>query len=104
MWPVDGLTIQIYSLWDGNPSEPRYVQIIGYGNFLGLNVLPNCRLIKNQDFKLWVTAVLERAHERLADLADPCRPWLGKTRTGRRAGSAKAAGVDTESVGAVPDI
>jgi hypothetical protein len=52
MWPVDGLTIQIYSLWDGNPSEPRYVQIIGYGNFLGLNVLPNCRLIKNQDFKL----------------------------------------------------
>jgi hypothetical protein len=52
MWPVDGLTIQIYPLWDGNPSEPRYVQIIGYGNFLGLNVLPNCRLIKNQDFKL----------------------------------------------------
>jgi hypothetical protein len=25
---------------------------IGYGNFLGMNVLPNCRLIKNQDFKL----------------------------------------------------
>jgi hypothetical protein len=25
MWPVDGLTIQIYPLWDGNPSEPRYV-------------------------------------------------------------------------------
>ena len=52
MWPVDGLTIQIYPLWDGNPSEPRYVQIIGYGNFLGMNVLPNCRLNKNQDFKL----------------------------------------------------
>ena len=35
MWPVDGLTIQIYPLWDGNPSEPRYVQIVGYGNFVG---------------------------------------------------------------------
>ncbi|WP_024516830.1 phage portal protein [Bradyrhizobium sp. Tv2a-2] len=35
MWPVDGLTIQIYPLWDGNPADPRYVQIVGYGNFVG---------------------------------------------------------------------
>jgi hypothetical protein len=35
MWPVDGLTIQIYPLWDGDPREARYVQIVGYGNFVG---------------------------------------------------------------------
>jgi len=35
MWPVDGLTIQIYPLWDGDPRDPRYVQIVGYGNFVG---------------------------------------------------------------------
>jgi Phage portal protein len=35
MWPVDGLTIQIYPGWTGAPDEARYVQIVGYGNFLG---------------------------------------------------------------------
>lgn len=35
MWPVDGLTIQMYSGWKGNPREKRYVQIVGYGNFVG---------------------------------------------------------------------
>jgi hypothetical protein len=35
MWPVDGLTIQLYPMWDGNPKEARYIQIVGYGNFVG---------------------------------------------------------------------
>ncbi len=35
MWPVDGLTIQIYPGWTGARDEARYVQVIGYGNFLG---------------------------------------------------------------------
>ena len=36
MFPVDGLTIQIYPLWDDSaPEEARYCQIIGYGNFVG---------------------------------------------------------------------
>jgi Phage portal protein len=36
MWPVDGLTIQLYPLWnEADPHSVRYVQIIGYGNFIG---------------------------------------------------------------------
>lgn len=35
MWPVDGLTIQIYPGWSGASNEARYVQIVGYGNFVG---------------------------------------------------------------------
>lgn len=36
MFPVDGLTVQIYPMWDGrNPDEARYCQIAGYGNFVG---------------------------------------------------------------------
>jgi hypothetical protein len=35
MFPVDGLTIQIYPGWTGQPNEARYAQIVGYGNFVG---------------------------------------------------------------------
>lgn len=36
LFPVDGLTIQIYPEWNGiKPEEARYVQIVGYGNFVG---------------------------------------------------------------------
>ncbi len=35
MWPVDGLTIQIYPGWTGRANEARYVQIVSYGNFVG---------------------------------------------------------------------
>jgi len=35
MWPVDGLTIQVYPGWTGQKDEARYVQVVGYGNFLG---------------------------------------------------------------------
>lgn len=35
MWPVDGLTIQIYGGWAGGTNEARYIQIVGYGNFVG---------------------------------------------------------------------
>lgn len=36
MWPVDGLSIQIYPLWtDATPDEPRYVQMVGYGSASG---------------------------------------------------------------------
>ncbi len=31
MWPVDGLSIQIYPFWEGNPDEARYAQVLGYG-------------------------------------------------------------------------
>lgn len=33
MWPVDGLSIQIYPGWAGGKSEARYLQTISYGNF-----------------------------------------------------------------------
>ena len=35
MWPVDGLTVQLYPDWDGSPKAIRYVQIIGFGNYFG---------------------------------------------------------------------
>src|SRR6185437_12559924 len=35
MYPVDGLTVQIYAAWDGSPDMPRYAQIVGYGNYIG---------------------------------------------------------------------
>jgi Phage portal protein len=38
MWPVDGLTIQIFPGWSGGRGEARYVQIVGYGNFVGNGV------------------------------------------------------------------
>ena len=35
MWPVDGLSIQVYPLWSGDPNEPRYMQALGYGQVGG---------------------------------------------------------------------
>ena len=35
LFPVDGLTIQIFPGWMPGSREARYVQIIGYGNFVG---------------------------------------------------------------------
>ena len=38
LWPVDGLTIQMFPNWLPGSSEPRFVQIVGYGNFVGNGV------------------------------------------------------------------
>lgn len=35
LYPTDGLTIQIYPGWSGNPDEARYAQVVGYGSTLG---------------------------------------------------------------------
>lgn len=35
LWPVDGLSIQIYPAWTGESNLPRYVQTIGYGSSAG---------------------------------------------------------------------
>lgn len=35
LWPVDGLSIQIYPAWAGDVAEPRYVQTVGYGSAAG---------------------------------------------------------------------
>ena len=35
MWPVDGLSIQIYPGWSGAVNEARYLQTVGYGTFAG---------------------------------------------------------------------
>jgi len=35
LFPVDGLTIQIYAGWTGNPDEAKYSQIPGYGTIAG---------------------------------------------------------------------
>lgn len=31
LWPVDGLSVQVYAAWSGDANEPRYAQGIGYG-------------------------------------------------------------------------
>jgi hypothetical protein len=33
MWPVDGLSIQLYPNWNGKPNAPRYQQTMGYGGY-----------------------------------------------------------------------
>jgi Phage portal protein len=38
LWPVDGLSIQMFAGWDGSVSDPRYYQTSGYG---GVGNLPN---------------------------------------------------------------
>lgn len=40
LWPVDGLSIQIYPGWTGDPGEARYAQGVGYGQWVsGANVI-----------------------------------------------------------------
>lgn len=43
MWPVDGLTIQIYPGWSGAPNEVRYAQAIGFGTYAGSNQIIDLR-------------------------------------------------------------
>lgn len=38
LWPVDGLSIQMFAGWDGEAAAPRYYQTNGYG---GLGNIPN---------------------------------------------------------------
>jgi len=35
LYPVDGLSIQLYPMWDGNPKQPKYCQVPGYGTIAG---------------------------------------------------------------------
>jgi hypothetical protein len=35
LFPVDGLSIQMYPGWNGEKNEPRYAQVIGYGTAFG---------------------------------------------------------------------
>lgn len=32
LWPVDGLSIQIFPFWEGGANEARYAQVLGYGS------------------------------------------------------------------------
>lgn len=32
LWPVDALSIQVYADWNGEETQPRYCQTMGYGN------------------------------------------------------------------------
>jgi hypothetical protein len=43
MWPVDGLSIQIFPTWNGEPDKPRYAQVVGYGTAFGGNVVTELR-------------------------------------------------------------
>lgn len=35
MFPVDGLSIQMYPMWSGVKDDPRYAQVVGYGTAYG---------------------------------------------------------------------
>lgn len=40
MWPVDGLSIQVFAGWNGDNAQPRYWQALGYGNVGGSQGVP----------------------------------------------------------------
>lgn len=42
LWPVDGLSVQIYAAWSGDANEPRYAQGLGYGPTGGVGGIPLC--------------------------------------------------------------
>lgn len=44
LWPVDGLSINIYPGWVGNKNEARYLQTVGYGNAFSLGYTPGIKL------------------------------------------------------------
>lgn len=44
LWPVDGLSINIYPAWAGGKSEARYLQTIGYGGAYSVGFTPGVRL------------------------------------------------------------
>jgi hypothetical protein len=35
LYPTDGLAIQLYPQWNGDPAKPRYAQMVGYGGWGG---------------------------------------------------------------------
>jgi hypothetical protein len=43
MYPVDGLSIQIFPAWTGQKNEPRYAQVVGYGTAFGGGVVAELR-------------------------------------------------------------
>jgi hypothetical protein len=43
MWPVDGLSIQLYPAWSGDRNEARYAQVAGYGTAFGGGTLAELR-------------------------------------------------------------
>ncbi|MGC9237826.1 MAG: phage portal protein [Thiomonas sp.] len=48
MWPVDGMTVQIYPLWTGeDPNTPRYLQVPGWGAAVG-NVIGGVQFLDSE--------------------------------------------------------
>jgi hypothetical protein len=43
LFPVDGLSIQIFPNWSGQKHESRYAQVVGYGTAFGGNVVTELR-------------------------------------------------------------
>lgn len=43
LFPADGLSFQIFPMWDGNKNQPRYAQVIGYGTAFGGNTVCELR-------------------------------------------------------------
>lgn len=43
MFPVDGLSIQIYPGWSGQKDDPRYAQVAGYGTAYGGGIVAELR-------------------------------------------------------------
>ena len=43
MFPVDGLSIQIYPAWAGGRDEARYAQVVGYGTAFGGGIVAELR-------------------------------------------------------------
>lgn len=44
LWPVDGLSIHIYPMWNGSKTEARYLQTVGYGGAYSVGFTPGIQL------------------------------------------------------------
>jgi hypothetical protein len=51
MWPVDGLSIQMFAGWDGSAADAHYYQTMGYG---GVGNLPNDGIALRDDELLYI--------------------------------------------------
>jgi len=62
LWPVDGASIQIDPLWNGDPVKPRYAQATGQTAFQGIAPSGNPRLTPLLDDELMYLRLNPRTH------------------------------------------
>ena len=62
LWPVDGASIQVDPLWNGDPAKPRYAQTTGQTGFQGIAPSGDSRLTPLLDDELMYLRLNPRTH------------------------------------------